>query len=124
MSIRLSEVKDERLRERIAKACRDQDSARVGRLPHAEQCQCEEALGGSDAREAQGTGCPHCRFTLKRVKLLDIDAKYASTKDLLDGLALARIIPGDREGQITLEVNQVKVGKYSDECTVIEIENL
>jgi hypothetical protein len=53
-----------------------------------------------------------------------VDAKYASIKDLLDGLQHAGILYGDKEGQVRLEVEQVKVKQYSEESTIIEIELL
>lgn len=62
------------------------------------------------------------RFILCRVRLLDVDAKWGSVKDLLDGLCYAGLIPGDREGQITLEVRQQKVSSYTGEKTIIELE--
>lgn len=91
------------------------------KLPHAQPCQRPSPLAANRGREAQGSGCPHVCFTLCRVRLLDVDAKYHSVKDLLDGLAIAGVIRGDREGEVTLEVNQVKVGKYKDEKTLIEV---
>ena len=69
--------------------------------------------------EAKSVGVPHVRFTLLRVRLLDVDAKYASVKDLLDGLAHAGLISGDKEGEITLEVVQEKVAHFAEEKTVI-----
>lgn len=93
-------------------------------LQDAKQCQCPIALESDSKGEAQSTRCPHVRFTLCRVKLLDVDAKYHSCKDLIDGLQHAGLISGDREGEITLEVNQVKVAHYEDEQTVVEITPL
>lgn len=90
-------------------------------LPHPEQCQRAPVVGGSDAGKAQGTGCPLVVFTLYRLKLLDVDAKYGSVKDLLDGLADAGLIPGDKEGQIRLQVDQYVVAERGAEKTVIEI---
>jgi hypothetical protein len=95
-------------------------------LPHTKvsdpkPCQRPAPLEANREGEAQGSGCPHVRFLLCRVRLLDIDAKYHSVKDLLDGLSIAGVIRGDQEGQITLEVNQTKVAHYKDEQTLIEI---
>lgn len=91
-----------------------------GRIPDTEQCQRKEALAGSGAGEAPSPKFAVVRFTLCRQKLLDVDAKYASVKDLLDGLAYAGLIHGDKEGQIRLEVEQLKVHK-KQERTEIEI---
>lgn len=87
-------------------------------LPDAEQCERPKALETSSEGEAQGTRLLHVCFTLHRKKLLDVDAKYASAKDLLDFLATCGIISGDREGEITLEVNQIK---SKEEKTVIQV---
>lgn len=91
-------------------------------LPDTEPAQQARALDKYDAREAQGPRRHHVCFTLHRVRLLDVDAKWGSTKDCLDFLATCGLIPGDREDQITLEVRQVKVDHYRDEKTLIEVE--
>ncbi len=92
------------------------------RLSDTKPAQQAGALDTDHARKASGARCPLVRFTLCRVKLLDVDAKYGSVKDLLDGLAYAGLIRGDKEGQICLEVEQVKVSHYAEEKTVIEID--
>lgn len=95
-----------------------------GAIPNTQPRQREEELAGGDAGEAQGPGLRHCCFTLVRKKLLDVDAKYSSVKDLLDCLVIAGIARGDKEGQITLEVNQRKAAKGEGEhveITVFEI---
>lgn len=91
-------------------------------IPDAKQRQRAQPLACNSSGKAQGTECPLVRFTLRRVKLLDVDAKYGSVKDLLDGCTIAGLIRGDQEGQIRLEVEQEKVGHYEQEETVIEIE--
>lgn len=90
-------------------------------ISDTESCERPQALAADRGGETPGPGCLHCRFTLMRKKLLDVDAKYASAKDLLDCLETAGIIRGDREGQITLEVRQRKVEKGEQENTVIEV---
>ena len=82
----------------------------------------ERALGANGTGKTQSARRPHVCFTLCRTKLLDVDAKYGSIKDLLDSLQYAGLIHGDREDQITLEVKQEKVAHRSEEKTVIEIE--
>lgn len=90
-------------------------------LPDTEQRQRPKALARGDEGEAPRPGLRHCRFTLIRKQLLDVDAKYASVKDLLDCLATAGVIRGDKEGEITLEVNQRRIAKGESENTVIEV---
>lgn len=79
------------------------------------------ALDGTATRKETSVAIPHVSFTLFRVSLLDIDAQWGSVKDLLDGLQIAGIIPGDRVGQITLHVEQEKVKRRSEERTEIQI---
>ncbi len=109
------------LRQRIQAQINDEDYART-KVSDTESCQREIPLEGHCQREAQGTGCPAVSFTLCRVKLLDVDARYSSIKDVLDGCTIAGLIPGDREGQITLQVEQVRVAHFKDEKTVVTIE--
>ncbi len=90
-------------------------------IPDTEQRQRPEALARRDEGEAPRPGLRHCRFTLCRKQLLDVDAKYASVKDILDFLAICRVIRGDKEGEITLEVNQRKIAKGEPERTIIEV---
>jgi hypothetical protein len=90
-------------------------------LPDAEPCERKKALATDRERETQGAGLLHCCFTLARKKLLDVDAKFASTKDLLDCLTIAGVIRGDKEGQITLQVEQRKIQKGETEHTIIEV---
>lgn len=90
-------------------------------LPDAKQRERKETLAGGDEGEAPCPGLRHVRFTLVRKRLLDVDAKYASTKDILDFLATCGVIRGDKEGEITLEVNQRRIIKGESENTVIEV---
>lgn len=90
-------------------------------LPTTKPAQPAPALGATDEGKAQSARRPHVCFTLCRVKLLDWDAKYGVLKDLLDGLVIANLLPGDREDQITGECKQVRVSSYKNEKTIIEI---
>lgn len=91
-------------------------------IPLPEPVQPAPALAGGDEGKAQGSRLPAVRITHRRVKLLDIDAKYSAIKHLLDGLQHASIIHDDKEGSITLEVRQEKVAHYTEEETVIEVD--
>jgi hypothetical protein len=119
--VNLNDIKDPKLRERILEAYRAQNSPRPARVQDAKQCEQPIALERCGVAKAQGSKRPLVRFSLFRVRLLDVDAKYASTKDLLDGLAAAGLVDGDKEGQVRLEVEQVRVGSYKEEKTEIEI---
>lgn len=102
---------------------KNENNHNAPKLPDDKHKELSGALAKDGEGKASGARRPHVRFTLCRVKLLDVDAKYGSVKDLLDGLQYAGLIHGDREDQITLEVNQVKVAHYSEEKTMIEIED-
>lgn len=93
-------------------------------LPDSKQRQRAQTLARGDEGEASRPGLLHCRFTLHRKSLLDVDAKYASVKDLLDCVVTSGIVCGDKEGQITLEVRQRKISKGEVETTEIEILTL
>lgn len=97
------------------------DSTRP-KVSHPKPVKRPPALEGDDEGKACGSGRPFVCFTLRRVQLLDVDAKYASLKHLLDGCVTAGLLPGDREGQISLGCRQERVGSYAEEETVIEIE--
>lgn len=99
-----------------------ENKSRPARIPNSQPRQCTPPLEGHREEEARGSGCPVVRFRLCRVKLLDVDAKYASVKDLLDCITTIGWIHGDKEGQVRLEVEQVKVSSYASERTEIEIE--
>ena len=102
----------------------DKNLSSDARLSDAEQRERPQALARRDEGKASRPGLLHCRFTLHRKSLLDVDAKYASVKDLLDCVVTAGIVCGDKEGQITLEVLQRKILKGEKETTEIEILNL
>lgn len=92
------------------------------RVPDPQPRECPAPLASDRPRETQSAECPIVRFRLCRVQLLDVDAKYASVKDLLDGLSAAGLINGDKEGQVRFEVEQERVPAYALERTLIEIE--
>lgn len=90
-------------------------------LPPAKHPKPKASLEAACKGKAQGARRPHVCFTLCRSRLLDWDAKYGVLKDLLDGLVIAQLLPGDREDQITGECHQVKVKSRKEEKTVIQI---
>lgn len=84
-----------------------------------------EALVEPTQAQGGGTGSAPSRirvvFTLYRVALLDPDNKWASVKWLLDALRYADLIPNDRERDIELVVDQVRVRSYLHEGTKIDL---
>jgi len=120
----LAQLEAEDAEKRATKNHEQPNLSTDAKLPDTKQRERTEALAGSGAGEAPRPGLRHCRFTLLRLKLLDVDAKYASVKDLLDCLTIAGVIRGDKEGEITLEVVQEKVKKGAVEQTVIEVFDL
>ena len=110
------------INEQNAKRLKKHAPETDAQIPDAQQRQRTQPLARHGAGKAQGPECPLVRFTLRRVKLLDVDAKYGSVKDLLDGCTIAGLIRGDKEGQIRLEVEQEKVGHYEQEETIIFID--
>jgi hypothetical protein len=100
-----------------SKSCLAANSA----VSHPEQRQRPQELVRCDEGKAQSTRCVPVCFTLYRLRLLDVDAKYASVKDLLDCLVSAGFVAGDKEGQVSLEVRQEKVKTKAEEKTLIEL---
>jgi len=79
-------------------------------------------LGDTVQGEAEGIRRTLVRFTGFRVKPLDPDNFAGSVKDLLDGLRHAHLIHGDEWWRIDLQTTQVRVKRYADEKTLVEIE--
>ena len=91
-------------------------------IPHAQpQRDQAPALGSAVSGKAESVQSTTVCFTGYRVRPLDPDNFAGSVKDLLDGLRHAGLIPGDEWWRITLETKQIKVTRYEDECTMIEI---
>lgn len=79
------------------------------------------ALGAAVQGKAAGMERARVRFVGYRVRPLDPDNFAGSVKDLLDGLRHFSLIEGDEPWRIILETEQVKVGSFKEEKTVIEI---
>lgn len=62
------------------------------------------------------------RFTGYRVRPVDPDSHAASCKYLLDGLRESSLLENDTPWDIDLQADQVKVGSFDEEKTVITIE--
>ncbi len=112
---------NERQRKLIERAIAKQDCT-SSKISHAEpERDKTPALGTTIQGEAQSIQRITVRFIGHRVKPLDPDNFAGSVKDLLDGLRHAKLIHGDEYWRIKLETEQVKVSRYKDEQTVIEI---
>lgn len=99
------------------------DENSVVRKIHATQPEpgTPDAPDAGSPRKEQGQSRPLVRFTFCRTRLVDVDCVAGLGKDLLDGLADAGLISGDREDQIIYEASQKKVGHKRDEGIIIEI---
>lgn len=83
----------------------------------------QPALGSKAGGEKEVMGRITVRFTGYRVRPLDPDNFAGGCKGALDGLRHANLIPGDEPWRIIFETEQVKVGSYKEEKTVIEIHD-
>jgi hypothetical protein len=81
------------------------------------------ALDSPNARKEKSVQRVTVRFIGYRVRPVDPDNFAGGTKDLLDGLRHAGLIPGDEPWRIIFETSQEKVAHYSQERTLIEIES-
>jgi hypothetical protein len=70
-----------------------------------------QALESCTRSQEESPERPRVSIVRCSTKLLDRDNLYGSVKGLLDQLCVAKLIPGDREDQIELRVEQVKVRK-------------
>lgn len=96
------------------------DSAPRHTLPHSvPQRDQAPALDTADEGEEGRTGRVKVRFVGYRVRPLDPDNFAGSTKDLLDGLRHAGLIPEDTPEVIVLETEQVRVSSFKQERTEI-----
>ena len=78
-------------------------------------------IQGKKVSLGRATGRIEVRFTLFRVRCLDPDNAAASTKNLLDGLRHAGLLPEDNPWTIKLQVEQEKIKGFDNEKTEIEI---
>lgn len=78
-------------------------------------------LDGAATRKEKSVERVVVRFTCFRVRLLDTDNAYGSVKDVVDGLRNAHLVRDDSPTEIKLEVEQVKVGSFAQQKTVIEL---
>jgi hypothetical protein len=79
------------------------------------------ALGQADGGKEKGMARTIVRFVGYRVRPLDPDNFAGSCKDLLDGLRHAGLISGDETWRIEFHTEQVRVGSFAEEKTVIEL---
>jgi hypothetical protein len=110
------------IREHNARVAAAEAEAR-GAIPHAKlEPQNAKPLVRAAPRKIESVDRTRVRFIGRRTRLLDADNFAASVKDLLDGLAMARLILGDDPEHIVLVTEQEKVREKKEECTIVEIE--
>lgn len=114
MGIRLEQIKDPRVRERLE---RELEAGRKVQSPQPEPALCHEPLAAGEGTK-EGSRRINVRVNAYRSRLLDPDNLCA--KSLIDGLRYAGLIPGDRPQDIELTVTQEKCDKQ-DERTEIEL---
>lgn len=128
---------DPRLRKRVEQALHDADKtiAQVQKeCPNPHECilapklqspepECHQApaLGAAVQGKAKGDDRVIVRFIGYRVRLLDPDNFAGGTKDVLDGLRHAGLIPGDEPDKIVFVTEQRKVKHRGEERTEIEL---
>ncbi len=79
------------------------------------------ALGGEASREVKSDERPIVGIKCFRVRLLDKENLYGSTKCLTDCLREVGLIPGDSEKEIDLQVSQEKVAHRNEQRTKLTI---
>lgn len=99
--------------------CDDQTLAKVS--PPLEEPGTPDALDQVVPAQTKSQSRPLVRFIFRRLQLWDVDAVAGGSKDLLDGLQEAGLIPGDRPDQIRFEAFQEQVKTKRQEGTVIEL---
>jgi hypothetical protein len=83
----------------------------------------QPALGSKTGGKKEIMARITVRFTGYRVRPLDPDNFAGGCKGALDGLRHANLIPGDEPWRIIFQTEQVKVGSFKEEKTVIEIDD-
>lgn len=78
-------------------------------------------LVGDLSRKKKSSGRITVRYRLCRVRPLDFENAPSGTKPITDLLRRCGLIPGDSPEEITYELKQKRVRKYSQEQTEIEI---
>lgn len=120
MTMELS-LSPDRFREMFPHASKSTLKAN-GQIPDPQpKCNQAPALGRAVQGEKQSVGRIRVSFTGYRVRPLDPDGFAGSTKDLLDGLRRAGLIPDDSWRHIKLETEQEQVAHFNEERTEITI---
>lgn len=71
-----------------------------------------------DGSLAEASKRPTVIITMHRVRCLDRDNKWSAVKELLDGVTRSKLVIGDSEDDIDLEVRQVKCKKAEIKTTI------
>lgn len=121
MGLKLSNC-DDKLRQRIEQAMREQDCAHSPRNNPKLECDIVAKPLAADKVEKRTAGKLHILFISRRKRLCDPD--NLSAKWLLDCLRYCGAIDGDEPEKITLEVKQEKCAKNQQPHTIIQIERI
>ena len=115
---------EERFRKLFPNASKSCLAANVG-LPHPKfERDAPAALDVVQQRETKSATRFAVRFISRRVRPIDTDNLVGGCKPLIDCLRAASLIPNDDPASITLVVDQERVSKRKDECTIVEIVKL
>jgi hypothetical protein len=118
--VKLEDIKDARLRERILKSSTSEDY-RLSSCAQPQPAVCDVSAR-ADQRKESHAGRFLVRVTSFRRRLLDPD--NLCPKYFVDALRYAGIIPDDTSEDIELVIRQEKVELRSDERTELEITPL
>ena len=127
MGIRIEDIKDPRIRLKyIEAAVQSYPSKHVhptNTQIHSAQLKCDQAQTLDPAME--GTIRGNARIVVRivgfRIRPLDADNFCGGTKDIVDGLRYAGLIPDDSPEHIILVTEQRKVSTKAEERTEIEL---
>lgn len=113
---------EESLKRLFPRASRSFLEANLGLRPKVPKPDTRKTLARKVRREAESDARPVVSIVVFRVRRLDKENLYGSTKPLTDCLCQVGLIPGDAEDQIDLQVTQQRVPHYADQHTELRID--
>ncbi len=113
---------EQELVRRFPNASRSVIEANIARLPDPQpEPNAGQALDSAAQAKARGIDRVIVRFTRYCVRPVDADNAIGGTKFLCDSLRHSGLISGDEPWRIKLEFEQIKVGKFSEQKTEVEL---